>query len=55
MELLSCMLRRTKKTNINNMKIIQPKDIKIQSPQLPPIKKNNSKDDLVKYNIPWIL
>ena len=55
MELLSCMLRRTKKTNINNMKIIQPKDIKIQSPQLSPIKKNNSKDDLVKYNIPWIL
>ena len=55
MELLSCMLRRTKKTNINNMKIIQPKDTKIQSPQLPPIKKNNSKDDLVKYNIPWIL
>jgi hypothetical protein len=55
MELLSCMLRRTnKKTNLPTMKIIQPKDTKIFSPQLPP-KKNNSKNDLVKYHISWIL
>ena len=56
MELLSCMIRRTnKKTNLPTMKIIQPKDTKILSPQLPPIKKNNSKDDLVKYQISWVL
>ena len=56
MELLSCMIRRTnyKKTNLPTMKIIQPKDTKILSPQLS-IKKNNSKDDLVKYQISWIL
>lgn len=57
MELISCMIRRTnyKKTNLPTMKIIQPKDTKILSPQLPPIKKNNSKDDLVKYQIFWVL
>ena len=57
MELLSCMIRRTsyKKTNLPTMKIIQPKDTKILSPQLSPIKKNNSKDDLVKYQISWVL
>ena len=55
MEFLSCMIRRTnKKTNLPTMKIIQPKDTKIFSPQLPP-KKNNSKNDLVKYQISWIL
>ena len=56
MEMLSCMIRRTnKKTSLPTMKIIQPKDTKIFSPQLPPIKKNNSKDDLVKYQISWVL
>lgn len=62
MELLSCMIRRTnykktnyKKTNLPTMKIIQPDDKKIISPQLPPIKKNNSNDDLVKFHIPYIL
>ena len=56
MEMLSCMIRKTnKKTNLPTMKIIQPNDTKTISPQLPPIKKNNSKDDLVKYQIPYIL
>ena len=55
MELLSCMLRRTnyKKTNLPTMKIIQPKDTNTFSPQLPPNK--NNKDDLVKYQISWVL
>ncbi len=57
MELLSCMIRRInyKKTNLPTMKIVQPDDTKYISPQLPPIKKNNSKDDLVKYQISWVL
>jgi len=56
MELLSCMIRRTnyKKINLPTMKIIQPDDKKIISPQLSP-NKNNSKDDLVKFHIPYIL
>ena len=56
MELLSCMIRRInyKKTNLPNMKIIQPDDKKIISPQISP-NKNNSKDDLVKFHIPYIL
>ena len=57
MELLSCMIRRTnyKKTNLPTMKIIQPNDTKYISPQLLPTKKNNSKDDLVKFHISWVL
>ena len=55
MELLSCMIRKTnKKTNLPTMKIIQPDDKKIISPQLSP-NKNNSKDDLVKFHVPYIL
>ena len=55
MEFLSCMIKITnKKKKLPTMKIIQPKDTKILSPQLPP-KKNNSKNDLVKYHISCIL
>ena len=53
-EFLSCMIRRiNKKTNLPTMKIIQPKDTKTFSPQLSPNK--NNKDDLVKYQISWVL